>query len=91
MFDAQHVFGPAARLQAQAIGDPGQRTFRILIESQDGRAAALWLEKEQLQALGLAVEQLLAELQGRMATSGRAPGQPSQFGVRAGPVSGKPG
>jgi uncharacterized repeat protein (TIGR03847 family) len=78
VFDAQHAFGPATRLQAQAIGEPGQRTFRLLVESSDGRAAALWLEKEQLQALGLAVEQLLAELQGRLASATRAPSQPAQ-------------
>jgi uncharacterized repeat protein (TIGR03847 family) len=75
VFDAQHVFGPATRLQAQAIGEPGQRTFRILVESSDGRAAALWLEKEQLQALGLAVEQLLAEIQGRLASATQSQGQ----------------
>jgi uncharacterized repeat protein (TIGR03847 family) len=62
-------------LQAQALGDPGHRTFRLLIESDDGRAAALWVEKEQLQALGLAVEQLLAEFQGK--PGGRSPRQPS--------------
>ncbi len=38
----------------------------------------LWLEKEQLQALGLAVEQLLAEPQGRLASSARAVNQPEQ-------------
>ena len=65
-FEAQYVFGPATRLQAQSIGEPGHRTFRLLVESDDGRAAALWVEKEQLQALGLAVEQLLAEFQGRL-------------------------
>ena len=75
MFDAQYVFGPATRLQAQAIGEPGHRKFRLLIESDDGRAAALWVEKEQLQALGLAVEQLLAEFQGRLAA--RLPRQPA--------------
>jgi uncharacterized repeat protein (TIGR03847 family) len=64
-FEAQYAFGPATRLQAQAIGEPGHRTFRLLVESDDGRAAALWVEKEQLQALGLAIEQLLAEFQGR--------------------------
>jgi uncharacterized repeat protein (TIGR03847 family) len=76
VFDAQYTFGPATRLQAQSIGDPGQRTFRILVESDDGRAAALWVEKEQLQALGLAVEQLLAELQGRLASGARQVRQP---------------
>jgi uncharacterized repeat protein (TIGR03847 family) len=75
VFDAQYVFGPATRLQAQAVGEPGHRTFRLLVESDDGRAAALWVEKEQLQALGLAVEQLLAEFQGHL--SARAPQQPS--------------
>lgn len=75
MFDAQYVFGPATRLQAQAVGEPGHRTFRLLVESDDGRAAALWVEKEQLQALGLAVEQLLAEFQG--SSGARSPRQPA--------------
>jgi uncharacterized repeat protein (TIGR03847 family) len=66
LFDAQYVFGPATRLQAEAIGEPGHRTFRLMVESDDGRAAALWVEKEQLQALGLAVEQLLAEFRGKL-------------------------
>jgi uncharacterized repeat protein (TIGR03847 family) len=74
VFDAQQVFGPATRLQAQSIGEPGHRTFRLLIESEQGSSAALWVEKEQLQALGLAVEQLLAEFQGK--PSGRPPRQP---------------
>jgi uncharacterized repeat protein (TIGR03847 family) len=74
VFDAQYVFGPVTRLQAQAVGEPGHRTFRLLVESDDGRAAALWVEKEQLQALGLAVEQLLAEFQGRGGV--RPPRQP---------------
>ena len=33
VFDAQYVFGPATRLQAQAVGEPGHRTFRLLVES----------------------------------------------------------
>lgn len=70
MFEAQHHFGQATRLQAQSLGKPGERTFRLLIESNDQRSAVLWLEKEQLQALGLAVEQLLSELQGRLASAG---------------------
>src|SRR5436305_10979560 len=45
-----------------------------MVESDDGRAAALWVEKEQLQALGLAVEQLLADFQGHPGS--RPPRQP---------------
>src|SRR3954449_13374957 len=48
-----------------------------MVESDDGRAAALWVEKEQLQALGLAVEQLLADFQGQAAV-GRPPRQPAE-------------
>ncbi|MBI2755593.1 MAG: DUF3090 family protein [Chloroflexi bacterium] len=78
MFNAQHTFGPVTRLQAQAQGRPGERTFRLLIEASDGRSAALVLEKEQLQALGLAVEQILAELQGRLVSAGDPPNQPAE-------------
>lgn len=69
MFEAQHVFGPATRLQTESVGKPGERTFRLLVEDGSGKSAVLWLEKEQLQALGLAIEQLLAELQGRLAST----------------------
>lgn len=82
MFDAQHIFGPATRLQAQALGQPGHRTFRLIVESDDGRTAALWVEKEQLQALGLAIEQLLAEFQGRL-----SPKQPRQPPVETFPAN----
>jgi uncharacterized repeat protein (TIGR03847 family) len=40
---------------------PGSRRFRLLLEGES-RTGCLWLEKEQLQALGLAIEQLLAPL-----------------------------
>lgn len=53
--------GPILGLQAEAVGVPGQRTFRIQAHSGQG-AARLWLEKEQLQALAIAIEEFLAEL-----------------------------
>src|SRR5690242_19802334 len=53
--------GPVLGLQAEAIGVPGQRTFRIQAHSSLG-AARLWLEKEQLQALAIAIEEFLSEL-----------------------------
>lgn len=57
-------FGPALRLEADAVGPPGQRTFRLLVTNCEG-AASLWLEKEELQALGIAIDQLLARLSSR--------------------------
>jgi uncharacterized repeat protein (TIGR03847 family) len=54
-------FGPVVRLEAESQGPPGRRTFRLLIANEQ-ELASLWIEKEQLQALGLAIEQLLAQV-----------------------------
>ena len=54
-----YEFGPAFLIDAEAIGEPGQRTFRIIISSGH-EVASLWLEKEQLQALGVAIRRQLA-------------------------------
>lgn len=53
--------GPLTSLEAEALGEPGHRTFRIRAQAEEA-AAMLWLEKEQLQALAVAIEQLLAQL-----------------------------
>ena len=61
MDDARHQFDEARRLEPDAVGEPGHRRFRLLIE--DGRrSACLWIEKEQLQALGLAIDQQTSPL-----------------------------
>lgn len=59
-----HNFGPVRRLDADAVGQPGKRTFRLLVTSNEG-TACLWLEKEELQALGVAIDQLMARLSGQ--------------------------
>lgn len=61
MSESSWMFEEVRRLEPDAIGEPGQRTFRLLLEN-DEAAACLWLEKEQLQFLALAIEQLLASL-----------------------------
>ncbi len=67
-------FGPVSRIQPDAVGVPGNRRFRLLLEGDRG-SACLWLEKEQLQALGLAIEQLLAPL--ATIWTSKAPDQPT--------------
>ena len=54
----QYDFGEVSSLDAEAIGPPGQRRFRLSI-LKGRQSASLWLEKEQLHALGTAVEQQL--------------------------------
>jgi uncharacterized repeat protein (TIGR03847 family) len=53
-------FGRAELLEAEAMGEPGQRVFRLRVMSS-GESASLWLEKEQLAALTLAMRQLLEQ------------------------------
>lgn len=55
-------FDEVVHIEAEAIGQPGQRRFRIALAT-DTESAFLWLEKQQMQALGLAFEQILTQLQ----------------------------
>ena len=53
--------GRVSGLEAEAIGEPGQRTFRLRVSGGE-HTASLWLEKEQLQALALALMRLLVQM-----------------------------
>lgn len=58
MPDARYDFGLANSIEAEALGAPGQRRFRLLIESDDGNAC-LWVEKTQLIQLSILIGQML--------------------------------
>jgi len=51
--------GDLAHISAEAIGQPGQRRFRLRALSAAGGSASLWMEKEQLRALGDAINSVL--------------------------------
>lgn len=51
----------AQRLHVEALGEPGQRRFRLMAVV-GGETHVIWLEKQQLQALGVALEQVLRQL-----------------------------
>ena len=57
-------FGEVDEIDVEAIGEPGHRTFRLLAE-RGTATACMWIEKEQLQALALIIEQHVARLSGR--------------------------
>ena len=61
MADGQTEFGPVVRIEADAVGPPGRRAFRLLATRADA-SAWLWVEREQLQALAMLIEQLLTGL-----------------------------
>ncbi len=54
-------FTNVTSVRAEALGEPGQRTFRILVDDANG-SALIWLEKEQLFQLAMAISQLQALL-----------------------------
>lgn len=61
MPESRNDYGPVNRIEANSFGEPGQRTFRVLTANEI-EVASLWLEKEQLRALGHAIEEQLGRL-----------------------------
>jgi len=53
--------GRADILGAEAIGPPGQRRFRLFAFVRDV-SIAIWMEKEQLNSLSIALDRILAQL-----------------------------
>jgi len=50
--------GVVTGVEAESFGEPGSRTFRVRASTGSGEVL-IWLEKEQLVALGQAVDQIL--------------------------------
>ncbi|MXY46712.1 MAG: DUF3090 family protein, partial [Chloroflexi bacterium] len=57
MAEPKLEFTNLSRLNADSVGEPGQRTFRILADS-DSSTAVLWLEKEHLYELAMRIKHL---------------------------------
>jgi uncharacterized repeat protein (TIGR03847 family) len=82
--------GPVSVLGADAVGQPGQRRFRLFAQSTRG-SVIMWMEKGQLNNLSLALDRFLAQLtEGQVlrieARAGSPPvpeGMPDDFPVPA--------
>lgn len=61
MAESQNDFGPVNRIEARSEGQPGQRVFYLDVANEI-EAASLTLEKQQLSALGRAIEEQLGRL-----------------------------
>lgn len=70
---AEHDLGLAEVLEAEAIGLPGQRRFRLRVIAGD-QTASIWCEKTQVAALAEAIQQVLARH--RRSSDGRRPAPP---------------
>jgi len=54
-------FGKALSVDAEAIGRPGQRRFRLIVRGEY-LAASIWMEKEQLAGIGEWLDQMIERL-----------------------------
>ena len=64
------------RFRAEALGEPGQRRFRLIVVVND-ETHIIWMEKQQMQAPGLAIGQILEQAPGSGpdTSSGDIPGR----------------
>ena len=58
---ARHDFGDAVSIDAESIGRPGQRRFRLMVGSL-GQTAQIWMEKQQLEGIGDWFEEMVERL-----------------------------
>ncbi len=61
MDDERLDLGVVESIAAEAIGEPGKRTFRVTPAGPRGEAV-VWMEKEQLFQIGLAIKQFIAAI-----------------------------
>lgn len=59
MPEPKHQISNVSSFVPESLGEPGQRTFRIVVFGE-GNSAIVWLEKEQLFQLALAIRQFIA-------------------------------
>ncbi len=74
--------GVARNVRPEALGEPGKRTFRLIVEAENG-TATVWLEKEQLSGLAASIKSYLESLNNpvpeRAAPSSSAPRPTFEF------------
>ena len=76
MGDDYYDFGRAEVFDAESIGEPGARRFRIFVRSGRG-SASLWLERDQLESLATHIEKVLAKTTGVMTLRAEAQAEPT--------------
>ena len=81
MADAKYDFGLVDAVKAEALGKPGQRRFRLILEGSGG-SASLWLEKNQLFQLSVGIQQMLASLSLQESSEGHPQPGPDPLGQK---------
>ena len=74
--------GTATALEAEAIGEPGARRFRIRV-SAGQTTASIWCEKEHVNSLAEAIERVLASKRSAQDREQRPPAELGAFPLNA--------
>ena len=61
--EVKYSLGSLSRIEPNTFGEPGQRTFNLVLESGEARCT-VWLEKEQLFQLGIYLHEAVESLSG---------------------------
>lgn len=59
--EVKYSLGAVSRIVPNTFGEPGQRTFNLVLESGEARCT-VWLEKEQLFQLALKLQEVMERL-----------------------------
>ena len=61
MSEATHDYGRASSVDGEALGEPGQRRFRLVVLAR-GERACVWMEKQQLASIGEWLQEMCERL-----------------------------
>ena len=75
----KYSLGNPRSIIAETFGEPGRRTFRLVIESGEARSD-IWLEKEQLLQLGVYLQEAIRTLSDDERVKDSVPGEPAWSG-----------
>ena len=70
-YQSNNSFGLLTKIDVEALGQPGNRTFRLSLGAGEAQAV-LWLEKEQLQQLAIYIQQIEESLSPAKSSQGNA-------------------
>lgn len=75
----KHPLGAVTSIEAETFGEPGRRTFRVVMEAGSARTY-VWLEKEQLFQLGVYLQEAIRTLSDDDKRRESEPGEPQWSG-----------
>ncbi|MQF64951.1 DUF3090 family protein [SAR202 cluster bacterium AC-409-J13_OGT_754m] len=70
-YQSNNSFGLLTEIGVEAVGKPGNRTFRLSLGAGEAQAV-LWLEKEQLQQLAIYIQQIEESLSPAKSSQGNS-------------------